>query len=115
MRYSRHNGLGGPMGTGKGFFPGVSRFLFQLAMSVLMTLALMGCGKKYSFEQLSSCRTVLEQQTAQMRILFMIDNSNSTNTTDHNQRIRAETIRTFNTEFGSRPNLSYFLGYFAGT
>lgn len=51
--------------------------------------------------------------TKNIRILFMLDNSGSTLTTDPNQLYRVQSVQKFNSDHGaSKPNLTYHLGYF---
>ncbi len=50
-----------------------------------------------------------------IRVMFMIDNSGSTLTTDPNQYYRVQTIQKFITDYGANANLTYNFGYFAGT
>ena len=53
--------------------------------------------------------------TKDLRILFMIDNSGSTATTDPAHNYRVKTIQDFLGSYGSHTNLSYSFGYFSGT
>ena len=50
-----------------------------------------------------------------IRILFMVDNSSSTSTTDPSKTYRMTAIKTFLAKYGSHTNLTYGFGYFAGT
>lgn len=53
--------------------------------------------------------------TRPIRVIFMIDNSGSTNTTDPSKAIRVATLRKFIADYGSNTYLSYNFGYFSGT
>jgi hypothetical protein len=53
--------------------------------------------------------------TKPIRVMFMVDNSGSTNTTDPKQAIRVQTLQKFLTDYGANTNLSYNFAYFAGT
>lgn len=53
--------------------------------------------------------------TQNLRIMFMIDNSGSTTTTDPNLYYRVQTLQRFVQDYGSHTNLSYSFGYFNGT
>ena len=54
--------------------------------------------------------------TAQnLRILFMVDNSASTATTDPSKNYRIAAIKKFLANYGSHTNLTYGFGYFSGT
>jgi hypothetical protein len=87
---------------------------YLCAVSLALT-ALSGCGKyPYLFEQLESCTAQLQASSAELRILFMVDNSGSTKTTDPSHHYRAETLRTFISQFGTKSNFSYAFGYFSG-
>src|SRR5271167_3498882 len=92
------------------------RRALHLAISASFALAIVGgpgCSTQdgFSFEQLQSCTSVLQEAQGQVRILFMVDNSGSTSTTDPNHDYRAQTISTFLSQFGSKTNFSYSFGY----
>lgn len=53
--------------------------------------------------------------TVKIRVMFMIDNSGSTNTTDPMKAIRVATLRKFVADYGANSNLSYNIGHFSGT
>jgi hypothetical protein len=53
--------------------------------------------------------------TKNLRILFMIDDSGSTLTTDPDKNYRVATIQKFIQDYGGNSNLSYTFGYFSGT
>lgn len=53
--------------------------------------------------------------TVKVRVLFMIDNSGSTNTTDPMKAIRVATLRKFIADYGTNANLTYNFGHFSGT
>lgn len=57
-----------------------------------------------------SCQ--VSDTTKPVRIIFMLDNSGSTLTTDPDQVFRVQTIQKFNNDYGAKPNLSFNLGYF---
>jgi hypothetical protein len=50
-----------------------------------------------------------------IRVMFMIDNSGSTITTDPKQYYRVQTLQKFISDYGMNANLTYNFGYFAGT
>jgi hypothetical protein len=52
---------------------------------------------------------------ADLRILFMIDNSSSTTDTDPNYAVRKVSIDNFLTTYGSKTNFTYSFSYFGGT
>ncbi|MFL5815716.1 MAG: vWA domain-containing protein [Bdellovibrionia bacterium] len=58
------------------------------------------------------CQTVLQQTAKNLRILFMIDNSASTDHSDPSQYYRIQTLRNFLQNYGSKPNLTYSFSYF---
>lgn len=60
-----------------------------------------------------SCQTVLQQTGKNLRILFMIDNSGSTDNSDPQMKYRVQTVRNFLQTYGSKPNLTYSFSYFA--
>ena len=53
--------------------------------------------------------------SSKIRVIFMIDDSGSTKTTDPSKAIRVSTLRKFIADYGSNGNLSYNIGYFSGT
>ena len=53
--------------------------------------------------------------TENLRIMFMVDNSGSTATTDPNHDYRVKTVQQFIQNYGSHTNLTYSFGYFGGT
>jgi hypothetical protein len=53
--------------------------------------------------------------TENLRIMFMMDNSGSTATTDPSHTYRVKTVQTFIQNYGSHTNLTYSFGYFSGT
>lgn len=50
-----------------------------------------------------------------IRVMFMVDNSGSTLTTDPNKVYRLKSLQKFQMDYGSNTNLSYTFSYFAGT
>ncbi len=62
-----------------------------------------------------SCKVTVGTSKKDIRILFMLDNSGSTNTTDPQQEIRVKTIQKFIADYGAKTNLTYSLGYFSGS
>jgi len=50
-----------------------------------------------------------------LRIMFMVDDSGSTNTTDPSKKYRVQTLQQFIRDYGGNSNLSYTFGYFSGT
>lgn len=59
-----------------------------------------------------TCTEVLQTTTKNIRILFMVDNSGSTLSTDPNLYFRDQTIKTFLNQYGSKVNFTYSFGYF---
>jgi len=84
-------------------------------------LALSACNdtgfatKTSGFSQVDPSGCKVGTSTKNIRILFMIDNSGSTNTTDPMKSIRVATLRKFIADYGSNSNLTYNFGYFSGT
>ncbi len=96
-------------------------------LSLLVLIALSGCNetgftpsKASSLAQSNptptpTCKITIGSSNKDIRILFMLDNSGSTNQTDPSQAIRVQTIQKFNADYGGKSNLTYYLGYFMGT
>jgi|GEM_PF-2885311 len=61
------------------------------------------------------CAPTVQTVTTNLRILFMVDNSGSTNQTDPHQYFRNQVIKSFLQQYGSKTNLTYSFGFFAGT
>ncbi len=59
------------------------------------------------------CSGGISETTKMLRIIFMVDNSGSTATTDPNQIIRVQTIKNFLSKYSSKKNLTYGIGYFS--
>ncbi len=53
--------------------------------------------------------------TESLRIMFMVDNSGSTATTDPTHNYRTKTVQNFLASYGTHTNLTYSFGYFSGT
>jgi uncharacterized protein YegL len=62
-----------------------------------------------------ACHDVLYTTTQDLRIMFMVDNSTSTNTTDANKSYRVSTVETFLDTYGVKPNFTYSFAWFAGS
>lgn len=85
-------------------------------------LAFTGCNStgfvltpKAHLNQIDPLPCQIGSATKDIRIMFMVDNSGSTNTTDPNQLYRIQTIQQFIADFGAKTNLTYNFGYFSGT
>jgi hypothetical protein len=61
----------------------------------------------------SSTSCTVEQVAQNLRILFMVDNSGSTSSTDPHDSQRVATVQTFLNTYGSKTNLTYSYSYFA--
>lgn len=61
-----------------------------------------------------SCSTVLQNTTENLRIMFMVDNSGSTATTDPGQHYRDITVQDFLQQYQAKTNFTYFFGWFSG-
>ena len=59
------------------------------------------------------CVGTIDKTTENLRIIFMVDNSGSTLTTDPSQLIRVQTLKNFITKYGAKTNFTYSFGYFA--
>jgi hypothetical protein len=59
--------------------------------------------------------TTAATTTQNLRIMFMVDNSGSTATTDPAHTYRVKTVQDFIAAYGSHTNLTYSFGYFSGT
>ncbi len=59
------------------------------------------------------CVGTIDQTTENLRIIFMVDNSGSTLTTDPSQSIRVQTLRNFIAKYGAKTNFTYAFGYFS--
>lgn len=104
---------------------------FGLAIS--LSFSLVGCLNQSSFSQIPSisqssltpsqptlpegpsCKDVLETTQAELRILFMSDNSGSTADTDPNHMYRVQTLERFLTDYGSKTNFTYNFNYFSAS
>ena len=62
-----------------------------------------------------SCILTNNPNYENLKIIFMVDNSDSTVTTDPNKYYRDTVISNFLTQYGSQKNLEYSFGYFAPT
>ena len=60
-----------------------------------------------------TCTEVLQTTAKNIRILFMVDESTSTLTTDPNLYYRDQTIKNFLSAYGMKTNFTYAFGYFA--
>lgn len=60
-----------------------------------------------------SCSTVLQNTTENLRIIFMVDNSGSTDTSDPKEVYRVKALQTFIAQYGSKTNFTYGMGMFA--
>ena len=110
--------------------------LFELA-TLGFAVVLAGCGEQpYSITSVSTGSTSdignldngnpdetgtgtnpcpITNTTQNLRILFMVDNSGSTKTTDPQKTHRISTVQTFLNNYGSKTNLAYSYSYFGGT
>lgn len=61
------------------------------------------------------CVDVLERTTSNLKIIFMVDDSGSTNTTDPDKYYRAQTIQRFIDQYGTKPNLAFGFGNFSAS
>lgn len=61
------------------------------------------------------CSNPITPATNNLRIIFMVDNSGSTNTTDPQQYYRNQVIQTFLSQYSNNTSLSFAFGYFEGT
>ncbi len=64
---------------------------------------------------INSCADILPTYGGNLRIAFMVDTSGSTKNTDPNKYYRGETLDNFLATYGTKSNLSYSYGVFAGT
>ncbi len=96
--------------TTRGFRSFVSIALFAFAAH--------GCGKAPAEFQVNGRSGQIDpgctagSTLRPLRILVMVDNSGSTDSTDPSQTYRVQTLRTFLAAYGSHANLSYGFGYF---
>lgn len=63
----------------------------------------------------NSCRDVLLTTNQNLRVMFMVDNSGSTKTTDRDKYYRVQTLQNFLQVYGSKSNLTYSYGMFSNS
>ncbi|MBS1959452.1 MAG: VWA domain-containing protein [Bdellovibrionales bacterium] len=120
---------------------GLGKYAMRALLTVVVPLALFSsCKQEYSLVQGTTaqnggnppvgpgnptpnptCTETIDTTTANLRIMFMVDNSGSTFPsgndpgTDPNFHYRAQTIKDFLTQYGTKTNFTYSFGYFSGT
>ena len=101
------------------------KFQRGLGALALVSFALSGCNSDQGFSQGGDaggavgipCTTVLQNTTANLRIILMVDNSGSTqggSGTDPNYHYRVSTVSDFVTKYSAKTNFSYGFGFFQG-
>src|SRR3712207_1951460 len=101
----------------------------RLGSLLVAATAFAGCGQQYFSAMPSAgsaapdargargtrppgCTETIQSTTRTLRILFALDNSNSTNNTDAGKAMRLRTLEDYLRDHGSRANLSYFFSLF---
>lgn len=106
------------MGTFKG------RIVSIAILAATAGFALTGCNDTaFTAFTATADGTILGQRDApcnvgtskkDLRIMFMVDDSGSTNTTDPSKKYRVQTLQQFIHDYGGNSNLSYTFSYFSG-
>lgn len=60
----------------------------------------------------TTCKETLGDNTENLKFIFMLDNSDSTHSTDPGKVFRSKVIMDFLTTYKAKTNFQYFLGYF---
>lgn len=97
------------------------RFWSMIAVTAVMATSMltMSCSK-VNFAQdpnavvKPKCADIIQTTQEKLRILFMVDNSDSTTLTDPDQNVRIKTIQEFIKKYGAKQNFTYAFGMFCG-